>query len=90
MDKAEPVTFREKLAMFLMRQAYIWIEKIDRKAVPKASPFTLTFKYKVGDGCTTWGKGWTIWGDGWSGPGASLFYINDYDYDKAHTEAVNG
>lgn len=43
MNKTEPVTFREKLAMFLMRQAYIWIEKIDRKAVPKASPFYAHF-----------------------------------------------
>ena len=90
MGKAEPTTFREKLAMFLMRQAYKWIEKIDRKAVPKITSLTMTIERNRG--MVIWGNEilrpkcqWT-WGQP---PGTALCYITDYDYEKAHAEAVN-
>ena len=89
MSKTEPITFREKLAMFLMRQAYIWIEKIDRKAVPKLSSFTFTIEKGEGAVVHQYMNGIVVCPDWAKLPGATLFYINDYDYDKAHTEAVN-
>jgi hypothetical protein len=71
---------REKFAHWLMRWAYRIVERVDRQAVPKVSPWAFTFEP---------GRGAVINDTGSSSErkGAMLLYLNDHDYERAHNDA---
>lgn len=66
---------RERFAWWLMRTAYVIVERIDRKAVPKYASLSFTFES---------GEGFKLRN---GQRGCKLFYLNDWDYERAHDEA---
>lgn len=62
-----------------------WADRIDWPGAPKATHLTFTFEA---------GKGIVIHGlngepEPIAPPGCRLWYLNDADYEKAHTEAID-
>jgi len=85
---------RGRFAWWLMKLCYRIVERIDRRAVPKYASVFGSFTFERGVGIVLHTdemlKGKVqIWPDG-SQLGCKVFYLNDWDYERAHTEAVNG
>jgi hypothetical protein len=71
---------RRRLAFAVMRGCYWLVERIDRAAVPKMSPWAFTFEKGRGavfndTGCSSRLKG------------ARLMYLDDDEYERAFTDS---
>jgi len=72
---------QRRLAQAIIRWAYRIAERIDRKSVPKVSPWAFTFERE---------RGAVINDTGLSSDrrGARLMYPDDYDYERAWTDSA--
>ena len=82
---------RGRFAWWLMKVCYRVVEKIDRRAVPKYASVFGGFTFERGVGVVLHadpivGNKVETWFDG--SMGCKLFYLNDWDYERAHDEAV--